>query len=536
MLSLEYYFCSVNINHGMITAKLTPDNNFICLESDNPIELKQLKLSMTVKIPNWFIIKRKCSYANIEETFMNDYNMIPSGLWLELVNICKKYHYSLQFAPDFNCRIKNCSIKTEDFSKYVKKLFSKSDMTPKQYQIDGIYNILTYQRCCAEVSTSAGKSLMTYILFKYMTEKLKLNHILYITPKTMLTTQSSDKFREYDEANQLESHWTYSEIHSTAKKQEKYDETIVFGNYQSLCKKKHDFFKKFDVVIVDECHHAANKSIMKILSKCSTAKYKIGLTGTFPKEETYENFIIQSFIGPVVYRLTSFDLINKENFATPVEVVSISLRYLPHSQEKALYNLRLSKDRDDPTAGSKLLESEKNLVRENKERFRYICNMLINTSKNSLAIFSDIQNSYGHKIYEYIKENSNKSVYYIDGNIPSKSRDEIKEAMEEDTTGNTIIVASMGCFTEGIDIANLWNIFLLESTKSEIIMAQLLGRGMRRYPGKDKTMMIDFIDDFCYGKGYQRENYLYRHGKERREIYRRRGFPYKTFDVLLSPK
>ena len=518
----------------MITAKLTPDNNFICLESDNHTEIQQLKLSMTVKLPNWFIIKRKCSYANVEESFMNDYNMIPSGLWLELISICKKYGYSLQFAPDFNCRIKNCSMTPADFTQYVNELFSKSDMTPKQYQIDGIYNILSYKHCCVEVSTSGGKTLMTYILFKFMTESLGLKHILYITPKTELTTQSSDKFREYDESNQIQSDWTYSEIHATAKKQKEYDETIVFGNYQSLCKKKSDFFKRFDVVIVDECHHAANTSILKILSKCASAQYKIGLTGTFPSEGTYENFVIQSFIGPIVYRLTSFDLINKENFATPVVVTVLGLHYLSKEQEEALFNLREQKDKDDPTAGSKLLESEKNLARESKVRFKYICGMLINTSKNTLAVFSDIQNNYGHKIYEYVKENSNKNVYYIDGNIPTKARDEIKESMEGDSTGNTIIIASMGCFTEGIDIANLWNIFLLESTKSEVIMAQLLGRGMRRYPGKDKTMMIDFVDDFCFGKGYHRENYLYRHGKERQEIYRKRGFPYKTFTVQLS--
>jgi superfamily II DNA or RNA helicase len=518
----------------MINAKLTPDNRFICLESDNSMELKQIKLSLTIKLPNWFIIKRKCPYANIEERFMNDYNMVPVGLWLELINICKKFGYSIHFADDFNCRIKNCSMTSDDFTTYVNNLFSQSNMTPKQYQIDGIYSVLSYKNCCVEVSTSGGKTLMTYIMFKFMTEYLNLKHILYITPKTMLTTQSSDKFKEYDENNKVQSTWTYSEIHSSAKKQETYDETIVFGNYQSLCKKKVNFFDKFDVIIVDECHHAANNSIIKILSKCTKAKYKIGLTGTFPMEGTYENFVIQSFIGPVVYRLTSFDLINKENFATPVIVSTLKLKYLPKEQEKALYNLREQKDKDDPTAGSKLLEYEKRLARENKDRFNYITKMLMNTTKNSLAIFSDVQNNYGHKIYEYIKENSDKSVFYIDGNIPSSQRDEIKQAMEEDLTGNTIIIASMGCFTEGIDIANMWNIFLLESTKSDTIMAQLLGRGMRRFPGKDKTMMIDFVDDFSYGKGFYRENYLYRHGKERQEIYRRRGFPNKVFDIQLS--
>lgn len=518
----------------MVNARLTPDNKWIVVTSDIDMEMKQLKLCFTKRINDWFIIKKKFPYANIDETFMNAYGMIPVGLWLELVNCCKKYGYSLTFADDFNCRIKNCNITQDDFTQYVNKIFEKSDITPMPYQVEGIYNILSYKNCCVEVSTSGGKTLMTYILFKFATEVLGIKHILYVTPKTMLTTQSADKFALYDEQNKLESSWTYNEIHSGAKKKDEYNETIVFGNYQSLCKKKPSFFEKYEMVIIDECHHSSAKSIRSIISRCSKAQYKIGLTGTFPKEDTYDNYILQSYLGPIVFRLTSFDLINKENFATPVHVGVIELKYLDDEKRKALYQLRLNKDKDDPTAGAKLYNMEKQLARESKLRFNYICNMVMNTTKNSLVIFSDVQNEYGSKIYNRIKEGSDKNVYYIDGSTPSKNRDVIKQFMEDDDEGNTIIVASMGCFSEGIDIANLWNIFLVESTKSDIILAQLLGRGMRRHPKKDKTMMIDFVDDMRCGQGYYSENYLFRHGKERQSIYKKKGFPYKAFGVDLA--
>ena len=228
-------------------------------------------------------------------------------------------------------------------------------------------------------------------------------------------------------------------------------------------------------------------------------------------------------------------MINKENFATPVIVSVFEMKYLEEDKIKALYNLRVSKDKDDPTAGGKLLGMEKTLARDSKLRFKYITEMIMKTTKNSLVIFSDIQNDYGLKVYNFLKENTDKSVYYIDGSTPPKNREAIKQEMEDDETGNTIIVASMGCFTEGIDIANMWNIFLIESTKSDTILAQLLGRGMRRHPKKDKTMMIDFVDDFRYGQGYQGDNYLYRHGKERQGIYKKRGFPCKVFSVSIRP-
>lgn len=518
----------------MVSARLTQDNNWIICEFDNIAEKRQLQLAFTVHIPNWWIIKKKAPYANIDETFMNSYGMIPVGLWLQLVNVCKKYNIPLSFSDDFNCRIKDCTLVKDTFDNFFKNLFTNEKLVPKQYQLDAVYNALLYKNCCLEVSTSGGKTLISYMLFKYMIDILDVKHILYITPKTVLTTQSSDKFMEYDTTNGVSSDWTYGEIHATAKKKEEYNETIVFGNYQSLCKKKAEFFKKYDVVVIDECHHSATKSLKNILKKCVNAKYKIGMTGTFPKQDTYENYSIQSFIGPVVYRLTSFDLINKENFATPVVVSCIEMKYLDKERLEALYNLRITKDRNDPTAGGNLYKAERNIARESNVRFKYICNLISKTTKNTLVIFSDIQNEYGNKVYTYVKDNTDKNVYYIDGSTPTNTRDSIKQAMEDDTEGNTIIVASMGCFTEGIDIANMWNIFLIESTKSDNTLAQLLGRGMRKYPGKEKTIMIDFIDDFRYGQGYYSDNYLYRHGKERQSIYKNRGFSYSTISVDLT--
>jgi superfamily II DNA or RNA helicase len=146
-----------------------------------------------------------------------------------------------------------------------------------------------------------------------------------------------------------------------------------------------------------------------------------------------------------------------------------------------------------------------------------------------------------------VKENSDKNVYYIDGDVSPKDREMMINAMEDDDSGNTVIVASIGCFSEGIDICNLWNIFLVETTKSDNLLRQILGRGMRQYEGKEKTMFIDIIDDFRYDiKGnsgnsvskydYFSENYLYKHGMERRQIYENKGFPYKILHVKLENK
>ena len=100
-------------------ASLTYDNKFIRISDAKPIELEQLKLSLTRKIPNWYIIKKKMPWVNENSCFINDYGFIPTGLWKNLIEICQKYNYSLQFSDDFNCKIKNCSISFEEYKNYI---------------------------------------------------------------------------------------------------------------------------------------------------------------------------------------------------------------------------------------------------------------------------------------------------------------------------------------------------------------------------------------------------------------------------------
>lgn len=509
-------------------ANLTKDNKWIDLQKMTPLDKAQLELYFTKKIPNWYIIKKTAPYANINESFIAEGHVLPAGLWVELCNACKKYNLKLDFSEDFFARVLDSDMTEAGFSKYIEELFKESTIKPKDYQIKGAYSILKYKKDCVEISTSGGKTMVCYMVFKFLKEIKHISHILYVTPKTVLTTQSSDKFKEYDSACKIETDWTFGEIHADAKKKVKYDEDIVFGNYQSLCKKPKDFFEQYDCVIVDEAHHTVAKSIQNILSKCNKAQYKIGLTGTFPKEGEYENFQLQTYIGPLVYRFTSYELIKQEKFATPVHVYGIKLKYLPDSKLKELYYKRKNKDREDPTSGNALLNEEREIVRTSKERFRWVCNFVSKMDKNTLVIFTDIKTEYGHKMYEYIKEHTDKNVFYIDGKTKTSVRERITEEMEKDTTGNTVIVSSIGCFSEGIDIKNLWNIVLTESMKSEILIAQLLGRGMRRYEGKPFTKMFDICDDFSWGNehDYYHDNYLMKHYKERHKIYRDRKFDY----------
>ena len=70
-----------------------------------------------------------------------------------------------------------------------------------------------YKKCCVEISTNGGKTLICYMLFKYLRDVISIKHILYVTPKTNLTTQAGEKFFEYDSVCGMDSNWTSEYIH-----------------------------------------------------------------------------------------------------------------------------------------------------------------------------------------------------------------------------------------------------------------------------------------------------------------------------------
>ena len=53
---------------------------------------------------------------------------------------------------------------------------------------------------------------------------------------------------------------------------------------------------------------------------------------------------------------------------------------------------------------------------------------------------------------------------------------------------------------------------------------------MRLHATKEKTNIIDIVDDFSYNGD---KNFLIRHMEKRLEIYETQGFPYKVYDVNI---
>jgi superfamily II DNA or RNA helicase len=296
------------------------------------------------------------------------------------------------------------------------------------------------------------------------------------------------------------------------------------------------FFENIEVLCVDEAHTAKTKSIQTIFELANCNNIKFGLSGTVKTlTESADTFTIEGNLGPIVSNVSASSLF-KKGYATPIKIRMLYLNYIDDNTREELYKRRRKVKSDKNKKNSdipKLLQFEQEMIQSNKKRFDYIIDLILKPKLNSLVLFKDIKNNYGKQIYDTLKEkvNDNEEVYYIDGSVELKRRKYYRNQMNLNDNNRKIMVASFGTTSTGIDISNLHYIFLVESYKSEIIIKQSLGRGMRLNENKNVIHIIDIVDDFTY-KG--NHNYVYKQSLERKLIYQNESFQYKEYEVELK--
>jgi superfamily II DNA or RNA helicase len=489
---------------------LTDDNRFLRIDEASELELEQINLSLTKRIDGWRfnpLVKRGVWDGYI--SYIKDNKWIPAGLWKYVMDTCKEYKFDLKI--NGITRLFDKNITAEGFEKWALDFFNGYKLTPHDYQIDASYNILKFKKCLAELATSAGKTMISFMTVAYMLEKQKAQKILFIVPNVSLVVQASEDFIDYNWKNQVRI--KIQQIYSGQKI--KPNANVVIGTYQSLIKKEKEYFDDFDAVIVDETHKAKSQSIKDILAKCRNAHYKFGLSGTIPNDGTIEKLTLMSQTGPVITEVKAAFL-QKEGHIAQCRVKVIEMDYAPDEAKKAFEELAHNK-----YESKDVFQLEQNYIINNPARLDFIISIISRIPRNSLVLFHRIE--HGKKIYDALRQRSDKRVFYVDGGTDSAIREEYKKKMENGE--EVVIVASYGTFSTGISIKKIHSIFFTESFKSEVIIRQSIGRGLRQHESKKEVLIVDFVDNLSTPDW---NCYLYKHGLERQRIYNQEQF---RFDI-----
>ena len=464
--------------------------------------------------------------------------------------------------------------------------------TPRPYQYEAAYKVLQYKISLSELVTRSGKTLISYIIFRYSMLYLGVKKILMIVPGIDLVKQGFDDFKEYAEFFKAECIWSGGKVVESS--------NLTIATYQSLItfldkkNKKYNpnFFNDYDCVFVDEAHKATAVSVKSIISQPFMKKCKLvfGMTGTLPKPFTIESYCLHSLLGAKIQTITADDLI-QQGYISPVHIYQHHIRYADKMKQLktwcrcAEYSLSEFVEVPDPTPKNPKRKSRVPLdnpefliaykktfpvayeeakrsifktgdTEENWLKYKKLLETAVTASTKANKLHVEVMSVHFFEerinyLIDVLEECPNNTLIlaqhteYIKHIVDrlkeafpdrpviavygaSKERNSAKTVFKENN--NAIMVANYAIMGTGITLNNLCYGVLFESFKSDSLNRQSIGRGLGLSEMKDTYILHDFTDTF--DKKYSTQK-IAAQGKVRLGIYEEQKFPYEIIKVTI---
>jgi superfamily II DNA or RNA helicase len=223
----------------------------------------------------------------------------------------------------------------------------------------------------------------------------------------------------------------------------------------------------FDLIVIDECHHATAASWRAILAAYPEAKL-LGVSATPVRLDGkgLDDIFDQMIIGPDVATLTDGGYLVPSTFFTPLRLPNLA-QVRSRAGDYALDQL-----------SAKM--SERSLIDRAVKDYKQRC-------AGIPAVAFGVDRQHSEKIAEAFREAGLKSAY-VDGET---SKDERKRRIAALGTGELDVLANCGLISEGVDIPAIGAAVLLRPTQSLGLFLQQVGRTLRPAPGKSRAIILD---------------------------------------------
>jgi len=376
----------------------------------------------------------------------------------------------------------------------------------RDYQIEAAYKAITHRIGIALHATSAGKSLTIAFILGFLFYKNIITKAVIMVPLQSLVTQFTRDLLDFgfkeDFIGQL-----YGK-----KKQTNRPITIAMTNStHNLIDTAEGkmFFRETDLVICDEVHKAASKTVEKSVLSFTDARFFFGCTGTLPEDVLNQDKLFSMF-GYVLDKRKLKELREEYEAVSTVKVGILNFSY----EKGFMSRLKRSDSHMDWHEEVTFLQSD------DKFRNPYIVNMIRTNYANGRNIVALVKNiEYGEKMYHMIKEaTGSEEIFSIFGSGKEKKdleeRDEIIQYCKK-TKKPYVIVTNFQIFSTGVNIPNINMVAMIDAGKSKITVAQTIGRGVRKTKKKSDVYILDCSCNLKYGN---------RHGQKRKKLYIEEGF------------
>ncbi|WP_267895227.1 DUF3427 domain-containing protein [Arthrobacter sp. PGP41] len=251
----------------------------------------------------------------------------------------------------------------------------------------------------------------------------------------------------------------------------------IFASVQSLSslgveQLEPDFF---DVVVIDEFHHAMAPTYRRLLDHLKPQQL-LGLTAT-PERGDGVDVAKQFFDGRTASELRLWDALDAD--------LLVPFHYFGVSDDVDLSQLEWKRGNYDTTQLSALYTGNDaraaKIIRELRDKA---------TSTDQMrAIGFCVSVQHAHYMAEVFNRAGIASVA-VDGTTDNADRE---EALRRLGKRDINCIFAVDLFNEGLDLPQVDTILLLRPTQSATVFLQQLGRGLRRAEGKAVLTVLDFI-------------------------------------------
>lgn len=241
------------------------------------------------------------------------------------------------------------------------------------------------------------------------------------------------------------------------------NEDVVSASVQTLHRRLHKFKSDtFDIIIIDEAHHAAGDTYQKIINHF-TPRLLLGFTATPNRSDgvgldsTFDKIIFEKDIEWGI----------KNKYLSDITCLRVDVGF---SLDKVKTRLG---DFD-----------QKELEREMIER-RVV--QAVAEAYKKYAVGQTL-------IFCCSVKHAEEVAGYIPGAVAITGKTQDRHLILEAFTRKEVkCIANCMVFSEGTDLPCIETIIMARPTKSQTLYVQAVGRGTRMFPGKDKLTLIDCV-------------------------------------------
>jgi superfamily II DNA or RNA helicase/HKD family nuclease len=314
-------------------------------------------------------------------------------------------------------------------------------------------------------ATGTGKTVVAALDYKRMPDRPSL---LFVAHRKEILDQSLRTYRE------VLADGAFGELYVGGDHPERWRH--VFASVQSLSSYGIERIPRdhFEVVVIDEFHHAEAATYRRILNHLQPREL-LGLTAT---PERADGIDVRSFFdGRAATELRLWDALEND--------LLCPFHYFGISDATDLSALDWSRGEYDVPALERVYTADdarvRIVLRELRDKVLDVNRM------RALGFCISVKHA------EYMADRFNAAGIRALAVSGQTSRDERAAALQALRDREVNVLFAVDLFNEGLDVPDVDTLLLLRPTQSATIFLQQLGRGLRRTPDKPVLTVLDFI-------------------------------------------